>query len=56
MTGFGDCTFCGGDVEETRIEYDYWRRESLSSLVTISRSVSAVWRDILQAGCAEEDG
>jgi len=29
MTGFGDCTFCGGPVEEKRIEYDYRRRGRL---------------------------
>lgn len=29
MTGFGDCSFCGGAVEERRIEYDYRRRGRL---------------------------
>lgn len=29
MTAFGDCTFCGGEVEEKRIEYDYRRVEKL---------------------------
>lgn len=29
MTNFADCTFCGGEVEERRIDYDYRRRGHL---------------------------
>lgn len=29
MMGFADCTFCGGEVEERRIDYDYRRRGHL---------------------------
>ena len=34
MKGFGDCTFCGGPVEERRIEYDYRRRGHLLGIWT----------------------
>lgn len=39
MTGFGDCTFCGGEVEETRIEYDYRRRGQLLVISNVSAGV-----------------
>jgi len=29
MTTYADCTFCGGEVEERRIDYDYRRRGHL---------------------------
>ncbi len=29
MSGFGDCSFCGGEVEERRVDYDYRRRGRL---------------------------
>jgi YgiT-type zinc finger domain-containing protein len=29
MKTFGDCTFCGGEVAEQRIEYDYRRKGHL---------------------------
>ncbi len=29
MTSFGDCSFCGGEVEEKRIDYDYRRKAKL---------------------------
>lgn len=29
MKTFGDCTFCGGEVAERRIEYDYRRKGHL---------------------------
>ena len=29
MTSFADCTFCGGEVEERRIDYDYRRKGQL---------------------------
>ena len=29
MNKYGDCSFCGGDVEEKKIEYDYRRRSHL---------------------------
>jgi YgiT-type zinc finger domain-containing protein len=35
-TDFGDCTFCGGEVEKTRIEYDYRRRGKLLVISNVS--------------------
>ncbi|MBI3603295.1 MAG: type II toxin-antitoxin system MqsA family antitoxin [Nitrospirae bacterium] len=29
MTPFADCTFCGGPVEERRVDYDYRRKGRL---------------------------
>jgi YgiT-type zinc finger domain-containing protein len=29
MTTFGDCTYCGGVVEERKIDYDYRRKWKL---------------------------
>lgn len=29
MNEYGDCSFCQGEVEETKIEYDYRRRSHL---------------------------
>jgi YgiT-type zinc finger domain-containing protein len=29
MKSFADCAFCGGEVLESRIDYDYRRREQL---------------------------
>jgi YgiT-type zinc finger domain-containing protein len=29
MTDYGDCTYCGSEVEERKIEYDYRRRGRL---------------------------
>ncbi len=29
MNKYGDCSFCGGDVEEKKTEYDYRRRSHL---------------------------
>ena len=29
MNNYGDCSFCGGEVEEKKIEYDYRRRSHL---------------------------
>jgi YgiT-type zinc finger domain-containing protein len=39
MTGFGDCTFCGDEVEEARIEYDYRRRGHLLVITNVSAGV-----------------
>ena len=41
MKGFGDCTFCGGPVEERRIEYDYRRRGHLLVIWTVRGGVWA---------------
>ena len=41
MNDFGDCTFCGGEVEEKQIEYDYRR---LGQLLVISNVPSGVCR------------
>jgi YgiT-type zinc finger domain-containing protein len=29
MIAYGDCTYCGGEVEERKVEYDYRRRGKL---------------------------
>ncbi len=29
MTGYADCTYCGGEVVEKKIDYDYRRAEHL---------------------------
>lgn len=39
MTAFGDCTFCGGSVEERRIEYDYRRRDRLLVISNVPAGV-----------------
>ena len=41
MTNFDDCTFCGGEVEEQRIEYDYHRK---GRLLIISNAPAGVCR------------
>lgn len=41
MRDFGDCTFCGGEVEERQIEYDYRR---LGRLLVISNVSAGVCR------------
>ncbi|HAZ08417.1 MAG TPA: hypothetical protein DCZ01_07850 [Elusimicrobia bacterium] len=41
MKGFGDCTFCGGPVEEGRIEYDYRRRGHLLVISNVPAGVCA---------------
>ena len=41
MKDFGDCTFCGGEVEEKQIEYDYRR---LGRLLVISNVPTGVCR------------
>ncbi len=39
MTNFADCTFCGGEVEEKRIEYDYRRKGQLLVLDNVPTGV-----------------
>lgn len=39
MTSFGDCTFCGGEVELRQIEYDYRRRGQLLVISNVSAGV-----------------
>ena len=39
MTAFGDCTFCGGEVEEKRIESDYRRVEKLLVISNVPAGV-----------------
>jgi YgiT-type zinc finger domain-containing protein len=41
MKDFGDCTFCGGEVEEKQIEHDYRR---LGRLLVISNVPTGVCR------------
>lgn len=41
MKDFGDCTFCGGEVEEKQVEYDYRR---LGRLLVISNVSAGVCR------------
>ena len=39
VTVFGDCTFCGGTVDERQIEYDYRRREHLLVISNVPAGV-----------------
>ena len=39
MTSFGDCTFCGGEVEPQQIEYDYRRRGHLLVISNVPAGV-----------------
>ena len=39
MTSFGDCTFCGGEVNPTKIEYDYLRRGRLLVISNVPAGV-----------------
>jgi YgiT-type zinc finger domain-containing protein len=39
MTAYGDCTYCGGEVEERKIEYDYRRRGKLLVISNVPAGV-----------------
>jgi YgiT-type zinc finger domain-containing protein len=39
MTRFGDCTFCGGEVNPKKIEYDYRRRGRLLIISNVPAGV-----------------
>ncbi len=39
MRSFADCSFCGGEVEERRIEYDYRRKGKLLVLTNVPAGV-----------------
>ena len=39
MTGYGDCTYCGGEVVEEKIEYDYRRKKHLMVVSNVSAGV-----------------
>ena len=39
MTKFGDCTFCGGEVQERKIEYDYRRKGRLLVISNVPAGV-----------------
>jgi len=39
MTSFGDCTFCDGEVEERRVDYDYRRRGHLLIMKNVPAGV-----------------
>ncbi|MBI3807745.1 MAG: type II toxin-antitoxin system MqsA family antitoxin [Nitrospirae bacterium] len=39
MKDFGDCTFCGGEVEAKQIEYDYRRMERLLVISNVPTGV-----------------
>lgn len=39
MSRYADCTFCGGEVEEKKIEYDYRRQEHLLVISNVSAGV-----------------
>lgn len=39
MTGYGDCTYCGGEVEEKTIEYDYRRKGRLLVISNVPAGV-----------------
>ena len=39
MKDFGDCTFCGGEVEEKHVEYDYRRQGQLLVISNVKAGV-----------------
>ena len=39
VTTYADCTFCGGEVEERHINYDYRRRDHLLILRNVPAGV-----------------
>lgn len=39
MTRYADCTFCGGEVEEKKIEYDYRRQGHLLIISNVPAGV-----------------
>jgi YgiT-type zinc finger domain-containing protein len=39
VTSFGDCTYCGGEVEERAIDYDYRRRGQLLIILNVQAGV-----------------
>ena len=39
MISFGDCSFCGGSVEERRVEYDYRRKTQLLIIENVPAGV-----------------
>ena len=39
MTAFGDCAFCGGQVDERRIDYDYRRKGRLPIMRNVPAGV-----------------
>jgi len=39
VTRFADCSFCGGEVEEARIEYDYRRKGRLLVITNVPTGV-----------------
>ncbi|MEQ1844907.1 MAG: type II toxin-antitoxin system MqsA family antitoxin [Nitrospira sp.] len=39
MRTYADCTFCGGEVEERHISYDYRRRDHLLVLQNVPAGV-----------------
>lgn len=39
MSGFADCTFCGGEVEARQIEYDYRRKGHLLVISNVPAGV-----------------
>ena len=43
MTSFGDCTFCGGEVQLKRIEYDYRRRGRPLVICNVPVGVCRQW-------------
>ena len=39
MKGYADCTFCGGEVTEQKIDYDYRRQSHLLVISNVSAGV-----------------
>ncbi len=39
MTTYADCTYCGGEVAEKKIEYDYRREKHLMVVNNVSAGV-----------------
>ena len=39
MKGYADCSFCGGEVNEQKIDYDYRRQSHLLVISNVSAGV-----------------
>ena len=39
MTTFADCSYCGGQIEERKIDYDYRRRGKLLVITNVPAGV-----------------
>lgn len=39
MTSYADCTYCGGEVDEKKIDYDYRRLDHLMVISNVAAGV-----------------